>query len=124
MIYIGGELINLTPFNQDNKVDPWEITWGAKGMNYRSRHLVYAGGLRIDPEAPLDEDDEPGYMAADTRTPEQLYAMEIYYKYMILRHPQIKIAGHYDFSWKNCPSFNVADFCRKIGIPEINIHKK
>ena len=124
IIYIDGELINLTPFNYDNKVDAWEITNGARGMNGRSRHVVYAGGLRIDPEAPLDEDDGPGYMAADTRTPKQRYAMEIYYKYMILRHPEILIAGHYDFSYKACPSFNVAKFCREIGIPEINIYKK
>jgi N-acetylmuramoyl-L-alanine amidase len=124
MIYIDGSLINLSPFNQDNIVDPLEITNGAKGMNSRSRHLVYVGGLRIDYDAPLDEDDSPGYMAADTRNEKQKYAMEIYYKYMILRHPQILIAGHYDFSYKACPSFNVAKFCREIGIPEINIYKK
>jgi N-acetylmuramoyl-L-alanine amidase len=124
MIYIGGELINLTPFNQDNKVDPWEVTNGALGMNSRSRHVVYVGGTRIDPDAPYDEDDGPGYMAADTRNYKQKYTMEIYYKYMILRHPQILIAGHYDFSSKACPSFDVAKFCREIGIPEINIYKK
>lgn len=124
MIYLDGELINLTPFNYDNKIDNWEMTWGAKGMNARSRHCVYVGGTKIDYETPLDEDDKHGYMAADTRTKAQLHTMEIYVKYMILRHPDIKIAGHYDFSYKACPSFNVQDWCRSIGIPEKNIHTK
>lgn len=123
IVYIDGSLINMTPYNYDNKVDPWEITNGAKGMNSRSRHMVYVGGLVPDPEAPED-DDEAAYMAADTRNEFQKYTMEIYYKYMILRHPQILIAGHYDFSYKSCPSFNVAKFCREIGIPEVNIYKK
>jgi len=124
MFYLDGTLVNLTPFNYDNKVDPWEMTWGAKGMNSRSRHCVYVGGLDIDPEAPLDEDDNPGYMAVDTRTVHQLYGMEIYVKYMILRHPHIKVAGHNNFSFKSCPSFNVAEWCRSIGVPEINIERK
>ena len=125
MIYIDGSLINLTPFNQDNTVDPWEVTNGAKGMNSKSRHVVYVGGLRYDYDSPIDEDtDMPGFMAADTRNEAQKYALEIYYKYMILRHPQILIAGHYDFSFKSCPCFSVSNFCREIGIAEKNIYKK
>ncbi len=122
MIYLDGTLVNLTPFNQDNNVDPWEITWGAKGMNSRSRHMVYVGGLKYDYETPLDDDDKPGYMAADTRTKQQLHAMEIYVKYMILRHPDIKIAGHNQFAAKACPSFNVPNWLRTIGVDEKNIH--
>ena len=122
MIYLDGTLVNLTPFNQDNKVDPWEMTWGAKGMNSRSRHMVYVGGLEYDYETPLDEDDKPGFMAADTRTDQQLHAMEIYVKYMILRHPDIKVAGHNQFAAKACPSFNVPKWLRSIGIPSKNIH--
>ncbi len=124
MIYIDGSLVNLTPFNYDQKVDPWEMTWGAKGMNAVARHMVYVGGRRIDYEAPLDDDDNPGYMAADTRNNAQLYTMEIYVKYMILRHPDIEVAGHYHFSaLKSCPVFDVAKWCKSIGIPEKNIHK-
>jgi len=123
MIYLDGELVNLTPFNQDNKVDPWEMSWGAKGMNSRSRHVVYVGGLTYDYDTPLDEDDKPGYMPADTRTPEQLVSMEIYVKYMILRHPNIKVAGHNQFAAKACPSFNVPQWLRDIGILEKNIHE-
>ena len=122
MIYLDGTLVNLTPFNYDNKVDNWEMTWGAKGMNSRSRHVVYVGGLEYDYETPLDDDDKPGYMAADTRTEQQLHAMEIYVKYMILRHPDIKVAGHNQFAAKACPSFNVPKWLRSIGIEGKNIH--
>lgn len=125
MIYLDGSLVNLTPFNYDQEIDPWEMTWGVKGMNSKSRHAVYVGGLAYDYETPIDEDtDQPGYMAADTRTPNQLHAMEIYVKYMILRHPDIKVAGHYQFAMKACPSFNVPKWLRSIGIDEKNIHDK
>jgi len=116
MIHLDGCLENLTPFNQDNKVDPWEITWGAYGINSKSRHIVYVGGLR---EEVIDDHWE----AADTRTKAQVEALGIYYKYMILRHPDILIVGHNDFSEKACPCFDVSSFCREIGISEKNIYK-
>ena len=124
MIYLDGELVNLTPFNQDNKVDNKEMTWGVKGINSRSRHVVYVGGLDYDYETPLDDDDKPGYKPEDTRTTEQMHAMEIYVKYMILRHPDIKVAGHNQFAAKACPSFNVPQWLRSIGVDEKNIHER
>ena len=126
MIYLDGSLINLTPFNQDSKVDPWEVTWGARGVNKKSRHVVYAGGLDIDPELCLMEDlDElefnEKYVPVDTRTPAQLDTMEIYGKYMVKRHPMIKVVGHNQFSTKPCPAFNVTKWLRKVGVEEKNI---
>ena len=114
-LHLDGSLENLTPFNQDNKVDPWEITWGVAGINSRSRHICYAGGLR---EEVIDDHYEP----ADTRTDEQIYSMEVYVRYMILRHPNIKVAGHRQFANKACPCFDVPTWARSIGIPEKNIH--
>lgn len=129
MIYLDGSLVNLTPYNQDNKVDPWEITWGASGINSKSRHMVYAGGLALDPELEmLDEDDlddipfNDRYVPHDTRTPAQLDTMEVYVRYMIKRHPKIKVAGHNQFASKACPSFNVPKWLRSIGIAEENIY--
>lgn len=102
-----GSMTNLTPFDQDGKVDDNEMTWGVKGFNSVSRHVVYAGG-------------EDG----DTRTPECKELMEIYYHYMVKRHPQIKICGHNQLDPVKkafCPGFDVPRWCRKIGIPEVNI---
>lgn len=115
MVHIDGSVENLTPYNLDGKVDPEEVTWGAAGINLRSRHIVYVGGLR---EELIDGHYEP----ADTRTDAQKYALEIYYKYMILRHPKIQIAGHNQFSKKVCPGFNVPEFCVSIGISDKNIY--
>jgi len=123
MIYLDGSLINLTPYNYDNKIDPWEVTNGVRGMNSRARHAVYAGGLVYDYETPLDEDEKPGFMAADTRTPHQLYTMEIYVKYMILRHPNILVGGHNQFAAKACPSFNVPQWLRSVDVKGKNIHE-
>lgn len=130
VLYLDGELVNLTPFNQDNIVDPWEITNGALGMNLRSRHIVYVGGLDLDPQLVGGQDDDDAIndianlVPADTRTDEQKSAMEIYAKYMILRHPLIKLAGHGDFNDTHCPSFNVHEWAKSVGINDANIYHK
>lgn len=107
LVDIHGQLINITPFNQDNKVDPWEITYGARGLNGVSRHIAYAGG----------------YRGEDTRTSAQLEALETYVRYMILRHPNIKILGHNQVSNKQCPSFDVPLWLSSIDIPTKNIYR-
>ena len=109
MIHIDGCLSNLTPFNQDGRVDGWELTYGSRGINAVSRHVVYVGGV-----------DKSMTNAKDTRTCSQKEAMEVYVKYMILRHPDIIVAGHSDFSSKSCPSFNVSAWLEGIGVNKKN----
>ncbi len=111
MIHLGGELENLTPFDQDDEVDGYEITNGVRGINSISRHVVYVGGL-----------DASGRNAKDTRTEQQIATLTTYVKYMVMRHPGIKIAGHNQFAAKDCPSFDVPTFLRSINIAEENIH--
>lgn len=125
MIHLNGFIENLTPYNFDNTVDPWEITNGAAGFNSISRHIVYVGGLDVSEEFITipEEDIEYEHLTyADTRTKEQLYAMEIYVKYMILRHPNIKIAGHGQLSNKACPCFDVKKWALSVGISLKNIY--
>ncbi len=113
MIHLDGSLENLTPYDQDDNVEAWELTYGAAGINGISRHLVYAGGKSKD----YTED-------IDTRTYQQKEAMMNYVRFMVLRHPNIKIAGHYQFTTKKeCPCFNVPFWCKLIGIPEQNIYE-
>ncbi len=104
LIQTNGKLVNLIPFNQNDIVDNWEISNGAKGYNGVARHVVYAGGK-----------------GGDTRTRQQKNSLELYVKYMILRHPHIKVIGHNQVSTKTCPSFNVAFWLRSIGVSEKNI---
>ncbi len=116
MIYLDGTLVNLVPHNEDAYVDSWEITNGASGINSRSRHVVYAGGM-----------DENNKKPEDTRTEKQKEAMATLVKHFIEMHPTIKVLGHYqapDTGGKACPSFDVPIWLRSIGVPEVNIYSK
>jgi len=116
MIHIDGRLENLIEFDQDDNVDPWEVSNGAAGYNSTSRHVVYVGGA--------DKNKPEGFRyfpIKDTRTPEQVETLEIYVRFMILRHPEIKIVGHNQISNKGCPSFDVGSWLANICINAKNI---
>lgn len=110
IVLLDGTLQSVIPFDTNNIVDPWEVANGAKGFNDRAVHICYIGGL-----------DTSG-KTKDTRTLHQLNTLTIYVRYMILRNPEIKIAGHNQLAVKDCPSFDVSDWCRKIGVQEKNIY--
>ena len=112
MVHLTGVVEELVKHNEDEWVDPWEITNGATGLNDIARHIVYVGGCNkaMSPE--------------DTRTPEQKIALEKFVKEFLALHPTCKVAGHYHFAPKACPSFDVEKWCKEIGIKEINIYRK
>lgn len=112
MIHLNGDLEELVSYDDNDIVDAWEITNGAKGINSIARHIVCVGGV-----------DKNG-KAKDTRTDAQIKTLEMYVKAHMTLHPNWKIAGHNDFAAKACPSFDVADWCKKIGINDRNIYKK
>ena len=105
MIHLDGKTERLVDNNEDAWVDPWEITNGAKGYNSVSRHLVYVGGLASDAKT-----------AKDTRTAAQLRTMTAYVKSFHQRFPDVRIIGHNQVAAKDCPSFDVQAWLRKIGI--------
>lgn len=111
ILHLDGVIENLVPYNDDQIVQPREITNGVTGQNSISRHICYIGGVDTD-----------GKTAKDTRTEAQKLALGNYIKQVIAAHPQIRIAGHYDFQNKACPSFNVQKFCEEIGINKTNIY--
>ena len=112
MITLDGSLMNLHPFDTNDVVDPWEITNGVRGFNGLARHIVYAGGT-----------DRAG-KTKDTRTALQKATMTDYVRYMVKRHPDIQVAGHNQFSDKECPSFDVPKWLCSIMISEQNIYKQ
>lgn len=112
MVHLDGFVENLVPNNEDNVVDTWEVTNGVKGLNSISRHVVYVGGLAVD-----------GKTACDTRTTVQKIALANYVKEKIKAVPTIRVAGHNQFAAKACPSFDVPEWLRSIGIAERNIYK-
>jgi hypothetical protein len=90
----------------------WEVSFGAKGMNYKSRHIVYVGGC--------DKNMKP----KDTRTDAQKEALEMYVKSHTTLQPQWRIAAHYHFSRKACPSFDVEQWLKEINVKQKNIYTK
>ena len=112
LIHLDGSIETLVEYNDDDVVDRWEVTNGARGMNYKSRHIVYAGGC--------DKNMNP----KDTRTDAQKDALEMYVKAHTTLHPDWKIAAHYHFAAKACPSFNVEEWLESIGVQEKNIYRK
>lgn len=97
--------------NINDIVEPNEVTFGAKGINYKSHHFCYMGGM-----------DNFTLMPADTRSDackEQMAKATFFY--IEKMNPDIKIAGHNQFDNKACPSFMAADWLREIGVPEKNI---
>lgn len=105
MIHLDGKVERLVQNNEDAKVDPWEVTNGAKGYNSTSRHVVYVGGCAKDGKTPKD-----------TRTPQQLKAMEDYVMDFHRRFPNVQIVGHNQLAAKACPSFDVPKWLESIGI--------
>lgn len=113
IIYLDGQLVNIIPYNTDDTVDLWEISNGATGINGISRHCVYVGGMDAENKKPMD-----------TRTEAQRKTLEVLVKYNVLRYPHIQVMGHYqapNANGKACPSFEVPEWLREIGIDEKNI---
>ena len=107
VFHLNGGVERLVKNNEDENVDPWEMTNGAAGYNSTSRHVVYVGGCTKDGKRPKD-----------TRTAEQKKAMAKYVKDFRRKHPRIPIVGHRDLPGvsKDCPCFDVKAWLRELGI--------
>ena len=116
MILLNGKIENLVPYNDDDNVDPWELTNGvtngvANNANYFTRNIVYVGGM-----------DKANKVPQDTRTLQQRNAMEHYVQQVVAKYPRIQVAGHNQFEKKACPSFSVPQWALAIGIASKNIY--
>ncbi|MBR4709519.1 MAG: N-acetylmuramoyl-L-alanine amidase [Bacteroidaceae bacterium] len=107
MIHLNGKVERLVNNNEDAVVDPWEITNGAVGYNAISRHVVYVGGLAPNGQTPKD-----------TRTVAQKEALKKYVQDFHQRFPKVKIIGHGEVAKKACPSFDVQEWLKEIGIKQ------
>jgi len=76
-------------------------TNGVAGHNSGSIHISYIGGVE-------------GGRAADNRTYEQRQVLEMAYRMIKDKLPQATHHGHYEFSNKACPSFNVEAWIKSI----------
>ena len=88
-------------------VDAFEITNGARGYNAVARHIVYVGGISADGTP------------KDTRTEAQQKALAAYVRDFHRRFPQVRIIGHNEIAPKACPSFDVQQWLKAIGIRKL-----
>lgn len=116
MILLNGVVQTVWNNNDDDIVDDFEITNGilASDLLYRvTRHIVYVGGM-----------DSTNTIPKDTRTQNQLQSLTYECFRMVEFNPEIKIIGHNQINNRACPSFNVPEWCRAIGIEEKNIDNR
>lgn len=107
LVHLDGKVERLVGNNEDANVDAWEVTNGAAGYNGVSRHIVYAGGC--------DRQMQP----KDTRTAAQKEALASYVRDFHRRFPNVRIVGHRELnSGKDCPSFDVQEWLKEIGIKQ------
>jgi hypothetical protein len=110
IIHTNGNIESLLNNNRKNRTDSWDLKYNNEDINTLSRHIAYVGGLNKD-----------NTNSKDTRTLEQEETLEVYVKYMIKRHPDIKIAGYNQFKEKFSPGFKVDRWLQEINISKENI---
>jgi N-acetylmuramoyl-L-alanine amidase len=78
------------------------VTNGVAGMNSTSLNISYIGGI-----------DSKG-RGLDNRTDEQKEILETIYLTLKHKLPKLTFHGHYEFSKKECPSFNVKEWMEDV----------
>lgn len=103
LVDAGGTVHALQPIEK--------VANGVRGLNHKSVHISYIGGV--------DASGRP----ADTRTDAQKEATQRLLDYLLPLVPGAKVAGHYHFAAKACPSFDVPRWLRQIGVPKARIYQ-
>lgn len=111
VILLSGKTHRFSLFNGDKWIQDNEITYGVKGINSFSKHICYVGGLDIN------------FKTKNTLNKNQLFSLELLIDEAISQNPKVLIAGHNQFSRKDCPSFFVPYYLKKIGVLDKNIYK-
>jgi hypothetical protein len=112
LILLNGDRHQFVKHDGDRFIDKEEITNGVKGINSKSRHVCYIGGV-----------DKATKKAKNTLTADQKETLLSIIKEVLAYKPDVQIAGHNQFDNKACPSFSVPKFLRANGIQEKNIYQ-
>lgn len=79
-----------------------KVSNGVSGINSTTINISYIGGI-----------DSKG-KAFDNRTKEQKETLEVIWRHFKSKLPKMTFHGHYEFTNKRCPSFNVQDWIKSL----------
>lgn len=102
LILLDGTRHKFVKHNNDQWVDPYEITNGVEGMNSVARHVCYIGGMTGD-----------GKQAKNTLSHSQNATLSAIIAEVLGYCPTILIGGHNQFANKACPSFFVPHYLQE-----------
>jgi len=114
LVLLDGTRHTFVKHDNDLWIEANEITNGSAGINSVSRHVCYIGGL-----------DKYAKRAKDTLTEAQNAMLSSIIAEVLSYAPNVLIAGHNQFSQKDCPSFWVPTYLKEkcmISIPDKNIY--
>ncbi len=110
LIRRNGILDIMVPFDRDDIIETWEISNGAAGWNGRTKHICWVGGKAQNGGV------------EDNRTDTQKMVLGAIVKNIVMLWPDIKVIGHFQVHpSKYCPSFDVRQWAKSIGIEDKNI---
>ncbi len=112
-----GDIENITPYNDDDIVDPWEVTFGIAGINAFTRHVCLVGGLNNKGERGI-------FKFHDIFTDAQFTTLIGYVKQFLKDHENTQVVAHYQFSKKTCPGFGVYNLLKDADIDPARIYTK
>lgn len=111
----------LTPDNDDNYISNDEMTWGAKGINSETAHIVLEGGWKEENGKYVKSGKFDFF---DVFTDAQYWTLELYLKETLGDHISLEVLGHYQVpgSGKTCPNFDIPKTLKQMLIPQENIY--
>ena len=116
LIQYSGVLLNITPYDFDSVISPWELTNGATGYNASGRHVVLAGGWSTTGDKDGKNSEGKLYNPTELYSKEQLECLKQYIKAQKLQYPGLTILGHNECAQKTCPNFDVQKWLKENGL--------
>ena len=115
LVGLDGELDTIIPEESPNEVDLWGIGEGKNGLTGIPKFVAYVGGKTTK-----------GTKDKDTRTDNQSNTLAAIVNFYVKKFPKIQVLGFNQVPAKEGetnPAFDVAEWCKEIGVPEVNLFK-
>lgn len=117
---IDGQEHLLQDYDEDAWIGSNEYTNGALGMNDKTRHFCYAGGLL---KKTVWRSGRHKNVIGITLTEVQEKSLVKAINEELEQHPDLLVCGHNQYAVKGCPSFDPQLWLEAMGIPSKNIDR-